>query len=61
MYSFVDYHVISEDKKVIGRVVEVEGTRFTEKLKCKSKRDDPINYHHFTIFNLHLIKVALSR
>ncbi len=59
---FVDANVISEDKKTDTRVVEVEVPDLSKKLNAKVKVDiDSMNYHHFSIFNLHLIKVALSR
>ncbi|PFD52796.1 NEAT domain-containing protein [Bacillus cereus] len=46
--SFVDAHVISEDKKADTRVVEVEVPDLSKKLKAKVKVDiDSMNYHHF--------------
>ncbi|MGQ8910390.1 NEAT domain-containing protein [Bacillus sp. NA_165.1] len=46
--SFVDAHVISEDKKADTRVVEVEVPDLSKKLNAKVKVDiDSMNYHHF--------------
>ncbi|PEQ68572.1 NEAT domain-containing protein [Bacillus cereus] len=46
--SFVDAHVISEDKKGDTRVVEVEVPDLSKKLNAKVKVDiDSMNYHHF--------------
>ncbi|PEC90248.1 cell surface protein [Bacillus cereus] len=46
--SFVDAHVISEDKKADTRLVEVEVPDLSKKLNAKVKVDiDSMNYHHF--------------
>ena len=53
--------MLSENKEQNTRVVEVEVNDLSKKLNAKVKVDiDSMNYHHFMMFNLYLIKTVLK-